>query len=70
MVGGLKYGPERIEQIKQAAPLKSETDMGECADAFVMLAKSSTCFVVLELIEETITGASLTVDAGLSLKSG
>jgi hypothetical protein len=39
-LGGLKYGDEFIEAQKQLAPLKSVTDMGDCADAFVMLAKS------------------------------
>jgi hypothetical protein len=36
----LKYGNEAIEGMKQLAPLKSVTDMADCADAFVMLAKS------------------------------
>lgn len=38
--GGLKYGNEMIEAHKQLAPLKAATDMGDCADAFVMLAKN------------------------------
>lgn len=40
--GGLKYGDEIIEAQKQLAPLKSATNMGDCADAFVMLAKNGT----------------------------
>jgi hypothetical protein len=31
-----------IEAQKQLAPLKSATDMGDCANAFVMLAKNRT----------------------------
>lgn len=41
-VGGLKYGNEMIEAQKELAPLKSATDMGDCADAFVMLARNRT----------------------------
>jgi hypothetical protein len=40
MIGGLKYGDEIIEAQKQLAPLRSATDMGDCADAFVMMAKN------------------------------
>jgi len=39
-LGGLKYGDEIIDGMKQLAPLKDATDMGDCADAFVMLAKN------------------------------
>lgn len=39
-VGGLKYGEAIIEEHKQLAPLKAATDMGDCADAFVMMAKN------------------------------
>jgi hypothetical protein len=44
MAGGLKYGNEAIEGMKQLAPLKSATDMADCADGFVMLAKSGAVF--------------------------
>jgi len=40
MTGGLKYGPEVIEGHKQLAPLKDATDMADCADAYVMIAKN------------------------------
>ena len=36
------YPPERIEAIKQAAVLKKETDIGECADTYVMIAKNTS----------------------------
>jgi hypothetical protein len=36
----LKYGESIIEEHKQLAPLKDATDMGDCADAFVMMAKN------------------------------
>lgn len=42
IIGGLKYGDEAIEGMKQLAPLKSTTDMGDCADAFVMLSKNGS----------------------------
>lgn len=57
--------------MKELAPLKAETDMGDCADAFVMLAKNginSICALKLTC-EESITGSTLTIDAGLSLMS-
>jgi hypothetical protein len=46
--GGLKYGDEMINDMKQLAPLKTETDMGDCADAFVMLAKNGIPFIRAE----------------------
>lgn len=70
MVGGLKYGSEAIEGMKQLAPLKSATDMADCADAFVMLAKSGLRigFFGADSLG-TVTGAYLTIDAGISLMS-
>jgi len=56
---GLKYGPEVIEAYKQGAPLKQATDMADCGDAYVMMAKNGS-----------ITGSTLTIDAGLSLMTG
>jgi hypothetical protein len=38
--GGLKYGDETIEAYKQLAPLKQATEMDDCADAYVMMAKN------------------------------
>ena len=57
--------------MKQLAPLKDATDMGDCADAFVMLAKNgelATYQQVLTMVG-SCTGATLTIDAGLSLMS-
>jgi NAD(P)-dependent dehydrogenase (short-subunit alcohol dehydrogenase family) len=39
---GRKFGEERIEGIKKAAVLRRETDLGDCADAFVMLARNGS----------------------------
>jgi hypothetical protein len=39
-LGGLKYGPANIEAFKKLAPLKDATDMADCADAYVMIAKN------------------------------
>jgi NAD(P)-dependent dehydrogenase (short-subunit alcohol dehydrogenase family) len=39
---GQKFGEERIEMIKKAAVLRRETDLGDCADAFVMLARNGS----------------------------
>ncbi|KAF2770131.1 NAD(P)-binding protein [Teratosphaeria nubilosa] len=51
---GNLYGEERIRGIKEAAALKKETDLEDCADAFVMLAKNTS-----------ITGQNIHVDSGL-----
>jgi len=44
----LKYGDDIINDMKQLAPLKVEADMGDCADAFVMLAKNGIPFIRAE----------------------
>jgi hypothetical protein len=36
----LKYGHEVIEAYKQGAPLKQATEMDDCGDAYVMMAKN------------------------------
>ena len=54
---GLKYPGERIEVLKNAAALKHETYLEDCADAFVMLAKNSS-----------MTGMRIQVDAGLNIQ--
>lgn len=54
---GKKYSPERIEALKNAAPLKKDTDLQDCVDAFVMLAKNSS-----------MTGMRIQVDAGLNVQ--
>jgi hypothetical protein len=69
MVGGLKYGDEIIEAQKQLAPLKDATDMGDCADAFVMMAKNGIEMLCQTNLVGSITGSALTIDAGLSLMS-
>lgn len=54
---GLKYSPERIEQLKSMAVLKHETYLQDCVDAFVMLAKNTS-----------MTGMRIQVDAGLNVQ--
>ncbi|KAH7094416.1 short chain dehydrogenase/reductase [Paraphoma chrysanthemicola] len=54
---GLKYSEERIQQVKDMAPLKHETFLDDCVDAFVMLAKNSS-----------MTGMRVQVDAGLNIQ--
>ena len=55
--------------MKPLAPLNSVTDMGDCADAFVMLAKNGP--IIFHFFFGSFLGnivdASLTIDAGLSL---
>ncbi|TKA27137.1 hypothetical protein B0A50_04474 [Salinomyces thailandicus] len=51
---GNLYGEERLAMLKDRAVLKKETELGDCADAFVMLAKNTS-----------ITGENLRVDSGL-----
>ncbi|KAK5688834.1 hypothetical protein LTS10_000812 [Elasticomyces elasticus] len=48
---GNEYGPERINALKEAAVLKKETELGDCADAYIMLAKNTS-----------ITGQNIHVD--------
>ncbi|KKY22932.1 putative short chain dehydrogenase reductase [Diplodia seriata] len=52
--GGNQYGEERIKSLKERAALKKETDLQDCANAFVDLASNTS-----------ITGAKIQVDAGL-----
>ncbi|KAF2127403.1 short chain dehydrogenase/reductase [Dothidotthia symphoricarpi CBS 119687] len=54
---GQKYSPERIEAMKKAAVLKQDTDMQDCVDAFVMLARNTS-----------MTGMRIQVDAGLNVQ--
>ncbi|KAK0653435.1 Granaticin polyketide synthase putative ketoacyl reductase 2 [Lasiodiplodia hormozganensis] len=51
---GNQYGEERIASLKDRAALKKETDLQDCANVFVDLAKNTS-----------ITGAKIQVDAGL-----
>ncbi|KAF2720786.1 NAD(P)-binding protein [Polychaeton citri CBS 116435] len=54
---GAGFGDERIAALKDKAVLKKETDIGECADAFIMLAKNTS-----------ITGQAIQVDSGLQVQ--
>ncbi|KAJ4357902.1 uncharacterized protein N0V89_002479 [Didymosphaeria variabile] len=54
---GKKYSDEKIQWAKDTAALKHETDLQDCADAFIMLAKNTS-----------ITGARIQVDAGLNVQ--
>jgi len=52
----LQYSEERIKAIKEAAPLKHETFLDDCADAYISAAKNTS-----------MTGQQITVDAGLAI---
>ncbi|KAF2231260.1 short chain dehydrogenase [Viridothelium virens] len=51
---GLLYSEEAIKSMKERAVLKKETDLDDCANTFVMLAKNTS-----------MTGMKIQVDAGL-----
>jgi enoyl-[acyl-carrier-protein] reductase (NADH) len=53
---GLRYDPKIIAAVKEKAPLKHETFLQDCADAFIMLAKNTS-----------MTGMKVQVDAGLNI---
>ncbi|KAK8218617.1 short chain dehydrogenase/reductase family protein [Phyllosticta capitalensis] len=55
---GEQYPPEVIEAMKEKAALKTVTDLQDCADTYVMLAKNTS-----------MTGAKIQVDAGLFVNS-
>ncbi|OCK81467.1 NAD(P)-binding protein [Lepidopterella palustris CBS 459.81] len=55
---GLKYSSEHIQMIKNNAVLKMETDLNDCANAYVMIAKNSS-----------MTGQKIQIDAGLCIGS-
>jgi len=54
---GYNYAPEQLQAAKDAAVLKHETILQDCADSFVMLAKNTS-----------MTGAKVQVDAGLNIQ--
>ncbi|KAK5114986.1 hypothetical protein LTR85_010024 [Meristemomyces frigidus] len=54
---GNLYGEERLAMLKDRAVLKQETKLGDCADAYVLLAKNTS-----------ITGENLRVDSGLVIQ--
>lgn len=56
---GKQYSAERISALQKAAALKRETDLGDCVDAFVMLARNGS-----------MTGMRIQVDAGLNVQGG
>jgi len=39
---GLQFAPEVIKMFKEKATLKRETEIDQCADAFVMIAKNTS----------------------------
>ncbi|KAI9674354.1 MAG: hypothetical protein M1829_003756 [Trizodia sp. TS-e1964] len=51
---GEKFGEEKINAIKERSVLKKETELEDCADAFVMAARNSS-----------LTGQGIQVDSGL-----
>lgn len=53
---GKKYGDAAIEWLNQKAILKHETDLEDCANMFVTLAKNTS-----------MTGQQIVVDSGLSM---
>ncbi|KJX99917.1 short chain dehydrogenase/reductase like protein [Zymoseptoria brevis] len=53
---GNSYGEERINGLKKAAALQKETELGECADAFIMIAKNTS-----------MTGQEIHIDSGLAI---
>jgi len=54
---GLRYSEERIKATKNAAALKQETLLDDCADAFIATAKNSS-----------MTGQQVVVDSGLVIR--
>ncbi|KAI4285310.1 MAG: hypothetical protein L6R38_000734 [Xanthoria sp. 2 TBL-2021] len=52
---GQTFSPERIQASKDKAVLKQQTDLDDCAELFVAVAKNSS-----------MTGQSIVVDSGLS----
>ncbi|KAI9849292.1 MAG: hypothetical protein M1837_004751 [Sclerophora amabilis] len=51
---GMQFSPEKIKMVKDKAVLKNETNLDDCADAFIMAAKNSS-----------MTGQKIQVDSGL-----
>ncbi|KAL8822057.1 MAG: hypothetical protein Q9223_000049 [Gallowayella weberi] len=52
---GATFPPDRVQNAKDKAVLKHETDLDDCAELFVAVAKNSS-----------MTGQSIVVDSGLS----
>lgn len=53
---GANFTPERLQEAKDKALLKKETDLDDCADAFVAAAKNSS-----------MTGQNIQIDSGLMM---
>ncbi|CAG8959778.1 hypothetical protein HYFRA_00001685 [Hymenoscyphus fraxineus] len=53
---GLRYSPQMIESAKTTAKLGKETDLEDCAQVFVDIARNSS-----------MTGQAITVDSGLGI---
>jgi len=53
---GARFGEEQIKIIKARAVLKKETDLEDCADMYVAIAKNSS-----------MTGQRVQVDSGLNV---
>jgi len=51
---GTKYDPKRVEDLREKSWLKKDTDLEDCAQAFVDIAKNSS-----------MTGQKIQVDSGL-----
>lgn len=51
---GLKYSTERLDEMKEKATLKNFTDLDDCAQAFIDIARNSS-----------MTGQGIQVDSGL-----
>lgn len=48
----MKYSPDMVKMMKEKAALKIETDLNDCANAFVMIAKNAS--QVGELAENSV----------------
>lgn len=53
------YPPEAVEAMKEKSALKSVTDLQDCADAYVMLAKSTSMTGAKIQVGEFVGGAFL-----------
>ncbi|MCJ1470116.1 hypothetical protein MMC07_008761 [Pseudocyphellaria aurata] len=53
---GAKFSPERIQRTKEKSVLKKETDLDDCAAAFIAAAKNSS-----------MTGQNVQIDSGLMM---
>lgn len=54
---GQRFKPEQVQAVKDKSLLKMETDLEDCADAYVAAAKNTS-----------MTGQNIQIDAGLAMK--